>query len=737
MKKIYKFIATTIAIFMFTSTMNAQTWTAPALNSSTPVSGSQYYIYNVGSKGFLTRGGQWAGHAVVSASPTANASTTVIKWTPVNTTGSTWTFQYNNGTNVANNYLFPSSTTDGSVYTDNSTNNTWNVVQTDATNNIYSIQINSSYGGYVVDQYFGSSVATEATNKGIANPARYNRAGGDAYTQWKFISQVDYDLYNARVLLDKYMNYAKLKGSISLTSYIATYNAGVTADISTAAATLLTALGRTDVTSSITNPSFETNSFTGWTNNGSFVLQSNTPGQGWTKAGSYYTEKYTGSGGNLGAGTITQTITGLTNGLYGITALGHAVQQAGANPLHTGAFITAGTLSTEIITGKEYSVDYIPVIDGTLTIGYKLEAPVACNWIGFDNFMLYYYGAVAIPSMTATETSFFLSSATTNTKAFNVTGANLTGAISITAPTGITLTGANLVNNGGGSYSIAQTNANTTNTITATWDGVSTLKAVKITVAESEVTTLNISVTTSNDNSCFTPLYTSFTNIITNPYCNDLSIFGGWGSTSIETAYVYCGARSIKVAGKCGGSLDYNLTGKIDGNKTYRVKAMVSTNGTGEAKLGISGATATNITNTISTAAGEWLPVDFTFTTQATVTSPNMYLNSCESQTATEAYIDNYEMYDITSITTGVASAKDNLANVYANDKKIVVDFNLLEASAVEFDVYNTQGMLISKQNGTFNNGNNHVVLNAALKTGVYMVKTTIDGRFSINKIIL
>jgi len=94
-------------------------------------------------------------------------------------------------------------------------------------------------------------------------------------------------------------------------------------------------------------------------------------------------------------------------------------------------------------------------------------------------------------------------------------------------------------------------------------------------------------------------------------------------------------------------------------------------------------------------------------------------------------------MYDITSITTGVASAKDNLANVYANDKKIVVDFNLLEASAVEFDVYNTQGMLISKQNGTFNNGNNHVVLNAALKTGVYMVKITIDGRFSINKIIL
>jgi hypothetical protein len=733
MRKI-TFLLIAIAISAFS--VNAQIWTSPTLTGSTPISGSTYYMYNVGSKGFLNRGGQWGAHAVVSAAPTANASTTVIKWTPVNTTGSTWTFQYNNGTNVANNFLFPASTTDGSIYTDNSTNNTWNVVQTDVTNNIYSIQINSGYGGYVVDQYLGSSAATETTNKGIANVVRYNRASGDTYTQWKFIAQSDYDLYNAKVLLDTYMNYAKLKGGISLTSYIDTYNAGVTADINTAATTLLTALGRTDVTSSITNPSFETNSFTGWTNSGSFALQNNTPGQGWTKAGTYYTEKYTGSGGNLGAGTITQTITGLSNGLYGMVASGHAVQQAGANPLHTGAFFTAGTLSTEIITGKDYSVEYIPVIDGTLTIGYKLEAPVACNWIGFDNFKLYYYGTMAIPSMTATETSFFLSSATTNTKTFNVSGANLTGDITITAPTGITLTGANLVNNGGGSYTIAKANANTSNAITATWDGLATLKSVKITIAESEVTTLNISVTTSNDNTCFTPLFSNLTNIITNPYCNDLSIFGGWGSTSIETSYVYCGASCIKVSGKCGGSLDYNLTGKITGNKTYRVKAMVSTNGTGEAKIGISGATATNITNTISTAVGEWLPVDFTFTTQATVSAPNMYFNSCEAQTATESYIDNYEMYDITSLTTGLNVVGLANQNVYVQNKKIVADFNLSAASKVEFDVYNTQGMLISKQVGSYNEGNNHVILNSNVTTGVYIVKTNIGGRFLINKII-
>jgi len=180
MKKIYKFIAICIVIFTFTSMMNAQTWPVPAFNGSIPVSGTSYYIYNVGSKGFLTRGAQWGAHATVAAEPKANASSTVIKWTPVNTTGSLWTFQYNNGTNVANNFLFPSSTTDGSVYTDNSTDNTWNLVSIDAINNIYSIQINSTYGGYAAVQYFGTSLATEATHKGIANPAKFKRDGGEA-----------------------------------------------------------------------------------------------------------------------------------------------------------------------------------------------------------------------------------------------------------------------------------------------------------------------------------------------------------------------------------------------------------------------------------------------------------------------------------------------------------------------------------------------------------------------------
>jgi hypothetical protein len=361
--------------------MNAQTWTAPVYNGSIPVSGSQYYMYNVGSKGFLNRGGQWSAEAVVA--------TAGFKMT-VNSSASLWQLYYENNTRT----LFAADVNGGWVYTDGAANNSWNIQLFDAGNSIYTIQIANTYGGYNASQYLGTSATVYAANNGVCNDVRYNTAGGDSYTQWKFVSQANLDLYQAKVLLDRYMTLGKNKG-MNISSYITTYNAGVTADINTAAANLLTALSRTDVTSSILNPSFE-DSFTSWTNTGGFAIQTNAPGQGWTKAGTNYVEKYTGSGWNAGnsltAGSITQTVSGLSNGLYELVVSGHAIQQANGNPLHSGAFITAGSQSTEVGAGGDYTVSNINVTDGTLAVGYSLVGQIGCNWTGFDNFRLYYYG---------------------------------------------------------------------------------------------------------------------------------------------------------------------------------------------------------------------------------------------------------------------------------------------------------------------------------------------------------
>jgi len=313
-----------------------------------------------------------------------------------------------------------------------------------------------------------------------------------------------------------------------------------------------------------------------------------------------------------------------------------------------------------------------------------------------------------------------------STGSFTVSGSNIASDISITAPAGITVNPTSIPKGTGAVNAVS---------VSVTYDGTTPNISGNI-VVTSGVATKNIAVVAALNSNNYTPLYSSLTNIIADPYCNSLSTYAGWGSNSVVSDYVYSGARSIKVTGKCGGSLDFNLTGKIEGNKTYRVKAMVSTNGTGETKIGISGATATNITNTLSTAAGEWLPIDFTFTTQATVAAANMYLNSCETQTATESYVDNWEMYDITSIATGVAAPKDNVFSAYVSDKKLVADFNLSQSSAVEFSVYNTQGMLVSTQKGNFNSGANHTVINTNLASGVYIVKIAQNGKLFTQKVI-
>ncbi len=738
MKKNYKLMAILIAVFAFATFVNAQTWDAPVYKSEVPVSGTSYYIYNVGLQGFLNRGGDWAAEAVVSGIPNQNASANINKWTCLDASG-VWTFQYNNnGTNIANNYLFQIDDGGGWIFTDNSTNNTWNIAETDATNHIFAIQVDNTKAYYNAANYLGALSASRMSNKGTCNSVRYNVPSGDSYTSWKFVSQASYELYQAKLLLSKYMNYAKLKGGIDLTSYIATYNADVTVDINTAATTLLGVLAPTDVTVSILNPSFETNSFVNWTNSG-FALQSNNPG--WTKDGTYYAEKWTGSNGNLGTATLTQTVTGLTNGLYGLVATSHAIQQGGSNPLHTGAFVTAGTSSTEVYVGKDYAVDFVPVIDGNLTIGYKLQLPIACNWVGFDNFKLYYYGPMAVPSMVASETSLFFSSSTTSTKGFNISGANLSGNIAITAPTGITLTGTNLVNNGGGSYTILAANANAVNAITATWDGLASFSGVNITVTESEVPTVNIAVEASADALCYTPTYPSRTNLISDPFMNSLSSYGGWGNTSITTdpEMVYCGSRSGFINGTAvcypaSGSIDANIAWQP--NKSYLIKAMVkAVNGT--LNIGVSNETnITGVKDFVVPQSDTWVEFSQLITTGPAATAGLCFFNGCGASTGYIGYIDNWEIYDVSDIVSGTENAKLNQFKVYNVNKGIATEFNLDLASEVEFVVFNMQGSRIATQLSSCEAGNNVKIINANLPSGVYIVQMTVNGKLFTGKLV-
>ncbi len=668
MKRKLHLISLLILCVGMSSVSFAQTWDAPALKGSVPVSGTAYYVYNLGLKGYLNRGSWWGTAATLTSLPYENAALdvpgSILKWTAVNTSGSTWTFQYNRGgSNINNEYLFAANAGNGDIFTDNSNDNTWVLDLVDASKNIYTLQVPSSYGGYNASQFVGIvSPTPESSSKGYANPVRYNRPSGDDYTKWIFVSQADYELYLAKVTLDRYMTYADMIGGIDLTSYITTYNADVTNDINTAATNLLTTLNPEDVTWEITNPSFETSNGTtvdGWTNTGFNSTSSGNFDP--YKHNNRFLEAWVQDPNNLGAMSITQKITGLPNGIYGLVLSAHAYQQGGSNPYYTNAFVTAttvaGSYTTEVSIRKDYFVDFIEVKDGTLTIGYKTSGQVACNWTAFDNFRLYLYAEMTYsePILSVSEESFFFDENNTQ-KTFTVSGTNLTDNVAFSAPTGISFNPA--------SVTAAEAQAVGGKTVTVTWNpGVLGTKtdgiiAISSTGAKSDT----ITFVTSKDSDCVNFLAPT-KNLITDPYFNNPAQ-PGWGAgQGITTENAYCGAYSGKVLGTRGGSIDRTIAWQPE--TAYIIRAYVNTNGVGFV-LGLGNAYVGGVQNNetynaIPNTNSTWQLYENTFVTGASATTGLVWFNNYASGNNVNGYIDNYELYEawIVSFNTNGGSAVD------------------------------------------------------------------------------
>lgn len=143
---------------------------------------------------------------------------------------------------------------------------------------------------------------------------------------------------------------------------------------------------------------------------------------------------------------------------------------------------------------------------------------------------------------------------------FNVCGNNLNSSITLTAPSGISL-----------SPQILEANSGNVE-VTVTYDARANSSG-KI-VLKSGATTTEITLIAQKNSECFVPLYPE--NLITDPTLNtDAS---GTGSRSINTNpdYVYCGSRSGEAAGN--GTIERNLSGKLKPNTQYRVRAKVYKN---------------------------------------------------------------------------------------------------------------------------------------------------------------
>ena len=315
-----------------------------------------------------------------------------------------------------------------------------------------------------------------------------------------------------------------------------------------------------------------------------------------------------------------------------------------------------------------------------------------------------------------------------------VNGANLGSDITLSASAGITL----------GQTSILKT-ASTDVPVSVTWDGTTAVNG-NVTLTSGTLV-VNIPVKTST-NSCYTPAY-STGNMIADPTFSAATLsaggFGGWGSTSISNKNTYCGRGTAVITGNCSGSIDRSLNA-VNGNAfvantTYRLRAMVNSKASAGTtfQIQVEGVNAgASIYFPIANTNG-WKQIDTTFTTGATVVEKGIYINACTSvkPVATDTcFIDNYELYKV-PVATGLGTVNGNNVRTFVRNNKIVSSFTLDAATVVNVSLYNINGMLIESNKSIGQPGNNERILNTNLSSGVYMVRTSINGKFIINKIIL
>ena len=149
---------------------------------------------------------------------------------------------------------------------------------------------------------------------------------------------------------------------------------------------------QTDYTSRIKNPSFESG-MTGWTyksmgtqNNSVFTL----------KHGSTYVEKWTGRGGAVGSGSVSQQLASLPPGNYELSVAAQNIQEDTPSAAQNGAYIFAGSERTKVTVRDTYKVAFNFISDA-VNIGFEAINATG-NWIAVDNFRLTQVGTdLSIP----------------------------------------------------------------------------------------------------------------------------------------------------------------------------------------------------------------------------------------------------------------------------------------------------------------------------------------------------
>lgn len=298
-----------------------------------------------------------------------------------------------------------------------------------------------------------------------------------------------------------------------------------------------------------------------------------------------------------------------------------------------------------------------------------------------------------------------------------VNASSLSEAITVSAPTGITLSKSSLTPNDEAKV--------VADTIIVGWDGASAIEGnLSLTTGASTIN-IPLKTITSSNTSCFIPLYTDRQNIVTDPYLNNPAKFSGWGARRFISVVsnpdsVLCGSHTGVVDGS--GSMDVMLTGLMQPNTHYIARVQLRTFG-GSFQLGVWGMNP-RITGDIQDSLDTqetWAHATLTFVTGDSLAAvQGMFVNNYQ-RTGKKAYIDNWELYNLGPV--GVETPSVTTTRIYVENNQIVTDFYLENAAMVSVSVYTVQGSLLGTETFKADAGRTVKSLHTIRDKGVYIVK--------------
>ncbi|MCR5130013.1 MAG: CotH kinase family protein [Prevotella sp.] len=386
-------------------------WVEPFMteHEGTPPNATEVYFYHTGQGKFLTKGTTWGTHAAL----TSDHSAALVY--QVKSLG-TYCQLYSAG--AASTGLMFVSNENGDPYTDYVTNSstltyTYFTLE-ELSNGHFAIKLapeniwNESLEGYCLGWNPNNIDVTNngtslGTNIGIfALPAE-----GDNQTEWTYYTAEEIELYDIRVLMyNLYQQHASEGLATDAIAQVYNDQSSTLTQLNDAYIDLQVLIQNAsgqetniDMTSYIVNPTFSGNA-TGWDINMSGAQNKGYQSASYTNGNvsiSQFAEAWIPSGSTLGAGSISQTITGLREGIYTLEADVIACNQAtgetvtGVELFASSEILYSTSLNTENRLPQHFSMSLVS-IGNELTIGIRTLEATTANWIAFDNVKLYYNG---------------------------------------------------------------------------------------------------------------------------------------------------------------------------------------------------------------------------------------------------------------------------------------------------------------------------------------------------------